>query len=136
MFVSYLLYRVAHQNDFLAVVCQNIRKAWLGVIQGELCFYSLFSCGAARTGGEMSSVALVGRGCWLSWWGGSCVEHWAKSSASPSLLPSPPHFQHTHVPPAEKELLSPHSRCHGMRCSKWAIGGEWCCNQCNREILV
>lgn len=83
-----------------------------------------------RTGGELSSVGLVGRGCSLSWWGGSCVEHWAKSSAflPPRLTFSTP----TCHPHAEKSCSRPTLAAMGWGCSEGAVGG--CCNQCNREM--
>lgn len=75
-----------------------------------------------RTGGELSSVGLVGRGCSLSWWGGSCVEHWAKSSASlpPRLTFSTP----TCHPHAEKSCSRPTLAAMGWRCSEGADGGS------------
>lgn len=129
MFISYYRLKhestvIAHYNDFLAVVCQKAgenRKPWLGVIQGELCFYSVFSCGACWTGGELSSVGLVGRGCSLSWWGGSCVDHRAKSSAflPPRLTFSTP----TCHPHAEKICSRPTLAATGWGCSEGAVGG-------------
>jgi len=95
------------------------RKPWLGVIQGELCFHSLFSCGACWAGGELSSVGLVGRGCLLSWWGGSCVEHRAKSSAflPPRLTFSTP----TCHPHAEKSCSRPTLAATGWGCSEGVV---------------